>query len=54
MKSQKFDNKLKFDKHAVTELNDQKLLDINGGTSPLAISIIMLSVSLAIDAYNEE
>jgi hypothetical protein len=33
MKKQNVNNKLAFNKAAVIELNDQKLVEVNGGTS---------------------
>ncbi|HKX85172.1 MAG TPA: class I lanthipeptide [Flavobacterium sp.] len=36
MKKQSMDNKLTFNKSAVAELNDNQLLDVNGGATPTA------------------
>jgi bacteriocin-like protein len=41
MKKQNVNNKLIFNKAAVTELNDKELNDINGGTNDLIISFIV-------------
>ncbi len=41
MKSQKVNNKLAFDKATVTDLNEKQLADVNGGTSPLCVGIII-------------
>jgi hypothetical protein len=41
MKSQSKNNKLAFNKAAVTELNDNQLQDVNGGSSPLCIGVII-------------
>jgi len=41
MKSQNKNNKLAFNKAAVTELNDNQLQDVNGGSSPLCIGVII-------------
>ncbi|WP_394799710.1 class I lanthipeptide, partial [Flavobacterium amniphilum] len=38
MKKQNVNNKLAFNKAAVTELNDAMLVDVNGGATPLVIS----------------
>jgi hypothetical protein len=41
MKTKNVNNKLAFNKAAVTELNDAQLQDVNGGSSPLCIGIII-------------
>ncbi len=38
MKKQNLNNKLAFNKLAVTELNDNALYDVNGGLTPVTIS----------------
>ncbi|WP_409025083.1 class IIb bacteriocin, lactobin A/cerein 7B family [Flavobacterium sp.] len=41
MKKQNGINKLAFNKVAVAELNENQLQDVNGGTSPLCVGIII-------------
>ncbi|WP_417291543.1 class I lanthipeptide [Corallibacter sp.] len=48
MKTQ--NNKLAFNKSSIVELNDQKLLEVNGGTSPLSIAV---SVAVSVYTYYE-
>ena len=48
MKTQ--NGKLTFNKSSVTELNDAQLRSVNGGTSPLAISI---SIAVSVYTYYE-
>lgn len=43
MKKQKVDNKLIFNKMAVTELNDNQLNDINGGTNEIIRTFIIVT-----------
>lgn len=51
MKTQK--NKLAFTKHSITELNDTKLLEISGGTSPAcAIATIAAAAAVAVAVIN--
>ena len=38
MKKQNVNNKLVFNKVAVTELNDFQMIDVNGGATPVAIA----------------
>ena len=38
MKKQNVNNKLAFNKAAVTELNDFQMIDVNGGVTPVAIA----------------
>lgn len=40
MKNKQQHNTLAFAKAVVTELNDQKAFEINGGTSPIVVSAI--------------
>ena len=41
MKKQNINNKLRYNKSSIVELNDSQINDINGGTSPLpAISAV--------------
>ena len=49
MKKQTPNNKLAFNKAAVTELNERQLQDVNGGTSPLLPSIIVISLIIDLD-----
>ncbi|HKX85177.1 MAG TPA: class I lanthipeptide [Flavobacterium sp.] len=39
MKKQNVNNKLSFNKAAVTELNDSQLNDVNGGVTPFLYSV---------------
>ncbi len=41
MKTQNVNSKLKFDKNSLVELNDNQLNDVNGGSSPFCIGIIV-------------
>jgi lactobin A/cerein 7B family class IIb bacteriocin len=38
MKKQNVNNKLAFNKAAVIELNDNQLVDVNGGTTPVCVA----------------
>ncbi|WP_343696372.1 class I lanthipeptide [Flavobacterium sp.] len=43
-------NKLAFNKVAVIELNDKQMHDVDGGTSPLCIGVIIgLTITIASD-----
>ena len=45
-------NKLAFNKAAVAELNDKQMHDVDGGTSPLCIGVIIgLTITIASDNY---
>jgi hypothetical protein len=44
MKKQNVNNKLAFNKAAVTELNDAMLVDVNGGATPVAIAVSWAAV----------
>jgi len=44
MKSQNKNNKLAFNKAAVTELNDNQLQDVNGGSSPVCLPTIVWTI----------
>ena len=49
MKKQNATNKLAFNKASVTELNDNSLMTVNGGSSAtvgIAISIIIVSIKV--------
>ena len=50
MKTQNVNNKLKFDKHSLVELNDAQLEKVDGATSvPCALSIgISIGVSISV------
>jgi len=50
MKKQNANNKLAFNKVAVIELNDKQMHDVDGGTSPLCIGVI---IGLTITIYAE-
>ena len=50
MKSQNTNNKLTFNKSSLTELNDNQLNNIEGGTSPLSIAV---GVTVGIYIYYE-
>ena len=50
MKKQNASNKLAFNKAVVSELNDAQLVDVNGGTTPVCVGVIIgLSIYVAID-----
>jgi hypothetical protein len=40
MKKQNVNNKLAFNKVAVTELNDNQMYDVNGGSNPITLLVI--------------
>ncbi len=43
-------NKLAFAKSSLVELNDNQLNDVNGGTTPVCVGVIIgLTMSIAID-----
>jgi lactobin A/cerein 7B family class IIb bacteriocin len=46
MKKQNVNNMLAFNKAAVTELNDNQLLDVNGGTSPAVPVVLAVAVAV--------
>ncbi|WP_417291546.1 class IIb bacteriocin, lactobin A/cerein 7B family [Corallibacter sp.] len=47
MKTQ--NNKLAFNKSSVTELNDSQLLEVDGGTTPVCVGVIIgLSIYTAV------
>ena len=49
MKSQYVNNKLKFDKHSLVELNDYNINNIEGGSSPtITVPIISFSIIYSI------
>ena len=48
MKSQYANNKLKFDKHSLVELNENSLSGVNGGSSPTIIVPITVSIIITI------
>ncbi|MBP2832400.1 class IIb bacteriocin, lactobin A/cerein 7B family, partial [Aquimarina sp. U1-2] len=50
MKSQNVNNKLRFDKNALVELNDEQLTEVNGGTTPVCVGVIIgITASIVID-----
>jgi lactobin A/cerein 7B family class IIb bacteriocin len=50
MKKQNPSNKLAFNKAAVTELNDNQMYDVDGGTTPVCIGVIIgLTIHIALD-----
>lgn len=51
MKKQNLNNKLNFNKTAVTELNDAQMYDVDGGTSPACIWAAVESFALTIGLY---
>jgi len=51
MKKQNPNNKLVFNKVAVTELNDDQMHDVDGGTFPLCFSVT-IAITIAIEANN--
>jgi hypothetical protein len=48
MKKQNVNNKLAFNKVAVTELNDNQMHDVDGGSSPVCLpsSIFIITIQL--------
>ena len=49
MKTQNVNNKLRFDKNSLIELNEEQLTDVNGGTTPVCVGIIIgLSIYVAV------
>ncbi len=43
-------NKLTFTKNALVELNDNQMVDVQGGTTPVCVGVIIgLTMSIAID-----
>ena len=49
MKTQNVNNKLKFDKHSLTELNDSNINNIEGGSSPtITVPIVSFSIIYSI------
>lgn len=53
MKKQNVNNKLAFDRLAVVELNDTRLMGINGGELTDAVSVIGDVVTKLMDQANE-
>ncbi|MET3017696.1 class IIb bacteriocin, lactobin A/cerein 7B family [Flavobacterium hydatis] len=50
MKKQNVNNKLAFNKVAVIELNDNQMHDVDGGTTPICVGVIIgLTISIAMD-----
>ena len=50
MKTQNVNNKLRFDKNSLVELNEEQLTDVNGGTTPVCVGIIIgITMSIMID-----
>jgi lactobin A/cerein 7B family class IIb bacteriocin len=50
MKKQNVNNKLAFNKVAVIELNDNQMYDVDGGTTPLCIGVIIgITITIATD-----
>jgi len=50
MKKQNPSNKLAFNKVAVTELNDKQMNDVDGGTTPVCVGVIIgLTIHIALD-----
>jgi hypothetical protein len=47
MKKQNINNKLAFNKVAVIELNDNQMYDVDGGTTPLCIVVITITIVMA-------
>jgi hypothetical protein len=46
MKKQNVNNKLAFNKAAVTELNDQKLVEVNGGSTVVCTIIVTFLLTM--------
>jgi hypothetical protein len=51
MKTQNANNKLTFNKAAVTELNDNVLVDVNGGSSPACVWAAVEGFALSVGLY---
>ena len=51
MKTVNTNNKLAFAKNSLVELNDNQLNDVNGGGTPLIISIIVVTVLIPSEAH---
>jgi hypothetical protein len=51
MKKQNVNNKLAFNKAAVTELNDAMLLDVNGGATPVIAWAAVEGFALSVGLY---
>ena len=50
MKTQNVNNKLRFDKNSLVELNEEQLTDVTGGTTPVCVGIIIgITMSILID-----
>ncbi len=47
-------NKLAFNKAAVTELNDNSLMSVNGGSVTISIAVSIVVVSIKVIEYFEE
>ena len=49
MKTQNVNNKLKFDKHSLVELNDAQLHDLDGASTAVCVTIgVTIGVSISI------
>jgi hypothetical protein len=48
MKKQNPNNKLAFNKVAVTELNDTQMYDVDGGTTPLCTVVITITITIVV------
>ncbi|MFC7774569.1 class I lanthipeptide [Flavobacterium sp. GCM10027622] len=48
MKNNNSNNALSFNKAAISELNDQSLVDINGGSTPPCAFVASIALSYAI------
>jgi hypothetical protein len=51
MKKQNVNNKLAFNKAAVTELNDAMLVDVNGGATPVIVWAAVEGFALSVGLY---
>jgi hypothetical protein len=51
MKKQNAVNKLAFNKAAVVELNDNVIIDVNGGSTPLCVWAAVEGFALSVGVY---
>lgn len=54
MKKQNIDNKLAFDKAVVTELNDNVLNSVHGGSVTIGVAVAVYIVSIKVMEYIQE
>ena len=49
MKKQNPNNKLTFNKVAVVELNNKQMQDVDGGSTPICITVVTITVTLLME-----